>query len=52
MTSIGLTTASHSRQTHDINNCGVQPRQSCLSFPSHSHFLEESTELDRLQYTL
>ena len=33
MTSIGLTTASHSRQSHDISKFGVQPRQRRLASP-------------------
>ena len=47
MTSIGLTTASHSRQSHDISKCDVQPRQSCLSSPFVSAVLDKCLEVNR-----
>lgn len=47
MTSIGLMTASHSRQGRDISNCGVQLRQKCLSSLSASSVLDNCLEVNR-----
>ena len=47
MTSIGLMTASHSRQGRDTSSCGVQLRQKCLSSLSASSVLDNCLEVNR-----